>query len=147
MGVIKEKKMEIMEMVDDITTLFIKEKYGDDAYKSCGFHLKDDVLDEFQELFDQVETIVLKSLGENNQVYKEKIIKFKNEKERVMSEATLYLLISLELNDTRAKSRDCRRIIQSANSGMDSITMKIAVGGLTSALGLMEEVYPEQVLN
>jgi hypothetical protein len=64
-----------------------------------------------------------------------------------MDKATLYLLVSLEVNDTRAKSRDCRRIIQSANSGMDSITMKIAVGGLTSALGLMEEVYPEQVLN
>lgn len=64
-----------------------------------------------------------------------------------MDEATLYLLVSLEVNDTRAKSRDCRRIIQSAHSGLDSITMKIGLGGLISALELTEEVYPEQVLN
>ena len=64
-----------------------------------------------------------------------------------MDEATLYLLVSLEVNDTRAKSRDCRRIIQSAQCGLDSITMKIGLGGLISALELTEEVYPEQVLN
>ena len=64
-----------------------------------------------------------------------------------MDEATFYFLVSLEVNDTRAKSRDCRRIIQSAHSGLDSITMKIGLGGLISALELTEEVYPEQVLN
>ena len=64
-----------------------------------------------------------------------------------MDEATLYLLVSLEVNDTRAKSRDCRRIIQSAQCGLDYTTMKIGLGGLTSALKVMQEVYPEQVLN
>ena len=64
-----------------------------------------------------------------------------------MNNITLKLLLSLNLNDTRAKSRDCRRIIHSAHSGLDSITMKIGLGGLISALELTEEVYPEQVLN
>ena len=54
-----------------------------------------------------------------------------------MNNITLKLLLSLNLNDTRAKSRDCRRIIQSAQCGLDSTTMKIGLGGLTSALELM----------
>jgi hypothetical protein len=64
-----------------------------------------------------------------------------------MNNITLKLLLSLNLNDTRAKSRDCRRIILSAQCGLDSTTMKIGLGGLTSALEVMQEVYPEQVLN
>ena len=60
MGAIKET---VMEMVDDITILIIKDKYGDDVYKDDGFRLKDNILDEFQELFDQIETIVLEKLG------------------------------------------------------------------------------------
>ena len=50
MGAIKQT---VMEMVDDITILVIKDKYGDDVYKDDGFRLKDNILDEFQELFDQ----------------------------------------------------------------------------------------------
>ena len=53
MGAIKQT---VMEMVDDITILVIKDKYGDDVYKDDGFRLKDNILDEFQELFDQIET-------------------------------------------------------------------------------------------
>ena len=60
MGAIKQT---VMEMVDDITILVIKDKYGDDVYKDDGFRLKDNILDEFQELFDQIETIVLEKLG------------------------------------------------------------------------------------
>jgi hypothetical protein len=60
MGAIKQT---VMEMVDDITILVIKDKYGDDVYKDDGFRLRDNILDEFQELFDQIETIVLEKLG------------------------------------------------------------------------------------
>ena len=60
MGAIKQT---VMEMVDDITILVIKDKYGDDVYKDDGFRLKDNILDEFQELFDKIETIVLEKLG------------------------------------------------------------------------------------
>ena len=60
MGAIKQI---VMEMVDDITILVIKDKYGGDVYKDDGFRLRDNILDEFQELFDQIETIVLEKLG------------------------------------------------------------------------------------
>lgn len=56
-------KQHLMEMVDDITTLAIKNKYGDDAYKEDGYRLKDNILDEFQELYDEFETMVYKFLN------------------------------------------------------------------------------------
>jgi len=64
-----------------------------------------------------------------------------------MNEATLYLIITTEVHDTRAKARDCRRIIRTAQVGFEDITLKIATSGLTATLSMMQEVYPEQVLN
>ncbi len=64
-----------------------------------------------------------------------------------MNEATLYLIITTEVHDTRAKARDCRRVIRMAQAGFDNITLKIVTSGLTAMLSMMEEVYPEQVFN